>query len=642
MDAEAGLRVAYFALNLTGGFFILIIAVMLTVERRRCKQGAWFAAFTVILSRLTSVIVSCLLLFSGAIDKNSTSGAVCIAQSGLHTALPPLLSYTTLSYILITALLVCRYSPVKHIIAFQTGKVVLLALPFIIFAVIAVISSLLAEDTPSRVKTSIFYCYLDNISLNRFSVISSICALIISIALIGLIAPMTRNKRVDLHGVAPALLCWAVYSAAWTGLLFTQCFKTFMAADVLSAADGIIVSIFLAIQRPTIIACVGGLEQLEAVERAGDAIEDTTTTPQPIINVSATVDVSVSPPRQDLSPAAKMRALSIALGLAPSESELQRRHSGEETRPPKSPGFIAHPYATENKQPSFSSLKSIQYGMALGHPSRDVSRNVTPAFINASSEEAVERSMEIILPDLASTPSPAEKIQMDDLNGQGYGRASRLLATLRVHGSTPSIIESALASTMDDKSSPRSRPASAFRQHPLPSSIFLDNRSQAPTPASAFHPSPYLLRRILTPSRPHTSSEMHSDYSHPSEPVTGTESSGRILAESIEDSVLSWPDLSGTGSPNPNQVPALGSTSDHGTLGYRFPISTSHQSSIENSTEYVPPPSLARESSPSPLRLDDGYPSVASTTPRDRPGIHVVESNPDPIRQSKLHTNSET
>ncbi|KAG8829866.1 hypothetical protein FRC17_005870 [Serendipita sp. 399] len=398
-----------------------------------------------------------------------------------------------------------------------------------------------------------------------------------------------------------------------------------MAADVLSAADGIIVSLFLAIQRPTIIACIAGIDHSAPMEEGNEATENTSTTPQPaVINISDTVDVSVSDPRQDLSPATKMRVLALALGLGSSSRiELpESRNSREEMQVSKSQGILAHPYAVDENHASFSSLKSIQYGMALGHPSQDVSRNVTPAFKNGSSEEdAMERSADIIISDRTSTPSRTEKIQMDDLIGRG--RAARLLTTLRVHGSTPSVIESALPSTMDDKSSSRSRPVSALRQHPLPSSIHLDSRSQAPTPAHAFHSSPYLLRRALTPSRPYTSSDMLSEHSHPSEPATGTESSGRILAESIEDSVQSWPDVSRAGSSRAHHE----STSERGTLGRRFPISTPLRNSMEDSTGHSVSLSVGRESSPSPLRLGESITSAITTAPIGR---HNRQQEPGP------------
>jgi hypothetical protein len=61
MSSDVALRIAYFSLNLVGGFAMTIMIIILCLEIRRLRQGMFLATLALCSSRIASTVVSSLL-----------------------------------------------------------------------------------------------------------------------------------------------------------------------------------------------------------------------------------------------------------------------------------------------------------------------------------------------------------------------------------------------------------------------------------------------------------------------------------------------------------------------------------------------------------------------------------------------------
>ena len=61
MTSDVALRIAYFALNLVGGFAMTITFLILSPHLKRTHQGPFLMSITLSFTRIISSIISCLL-----------------------------------------------------------------------------------------------------------------------------------------------------------------------------------------------------------------------------------------------------------------------------------------------------------------------------------------------------------------------------------------------------------------------------------------------------------------------------------------------------------------------------------------------------------------------------------------------------
>jgi hypothetical protein len=459
-----------------------------------------------------------------------------------------------------------------------------------------------------------------------------------------------------IEGLSISLLLLGMYTAVRSGYVIDYCIllyshpsssfwvanyvKETVASDMLDAVDGIILFFIIATQgwlrsswnhwiqhlsRPT-------SEQYQATSQPTTQVYQRSI--RQVVSVPSVIDIrSIHPIEEegDQIGSPKLLALANALGL----DSLEPPPIMREVNP--SPKLQLPEYHLSSVEPaygSFTGLKSMQYGVALGHPSRDVSRDPTPAHFEGHLEEARESSL-ITLPPTLDENNLDEPVRdvAETHTGSGHPQAIYLTPLFR-QSRTPLHMSTALASSGADRLSLDEVGGLVTHASFIP--VSMSSRSRSTTPRSQGEPRPSFEH----PLHPRDGSAQTVEVTTEEGALwsTSSESSPAILIDASASS-LSWPIVS---SPSPDLRHNRATGSNTSRLGVYSPtnsINRGHRATPSTTSSRYHAPS---RSSPSPLSLDENRdPATVPFRPTRRsPEPHPFARGVSPFRPPGLHFRS--
>lgn len=313
----------------------------------------------------------------------------------------------------------------------------------------------------------------------------------------------------------------------------------------------------------------------------------------------------------------RLRALSSALGFATDDPFTRYHEPGElEKRATITKSYLEHrPHSLADHDivdGSRPSLKNIEYGVALGHPSRDASATGSLRPAAGTPTEGRAASL-VIISTHSEVSSHALHLPLDE-DAQASERPRRTsLSLLATAGLNQSQNRSRRAS---DGSLPHTSWVSLERSRrgydsPLRASYVGASMEQEGSGVSArtsrsvrtsLEPAPSALSP--TTRRHHgyeqSNGEMSSMYQ------TASDSSGHILGDEFASSVQSWPDISRSTLQLPQDHAEDNATSASGRFsGSSLALEPRWAQHFGDTPEQPPHPAFLRENTPSPFLLND-------------------------------------
>ncbi|KIM32179.1 hypothetical protein M408DRAFT_215072 [Serendipita vermifera MAFF 305830] len=669
MTSEVALRLVYFALNLVGGSAMIITFFILCLNLRRTHDGPFLLSMALCVSRIISPIISCLLLFSGSITgTNTVSQSLCVVQSGLHASLAPLIACSTLSYSLNVLLIIPPPSMLMGTVATSTLTVLLL-FPFLTFAALGVVSALIASQNPGIVNIRLFYCFLDQKEIKRCSAIIAAVALLATITTItGILYKLNRRRKNPslqasgsrwLEDIVLQIICLGLYAILQLGFLIANSITPIVAADIADATDSIIIFVILATQ-PWLFK---GL--LKKSPPPSAAPPTTITRPEHPFNrqhdsflrrvseYPSVIDIEYTDTRRGIDQTRRLRALSVALGLAENDPYTRYHPPDQEKRTTViKPELEHHPYSIDpNQMGSKLSLKSVEYGVALGHPSRDASVQHGFDLEHGTPNHGRAASL-IIISTSSDGSSHALHLPLDDDAPSSERHRRTPLSQLVTNGSNNSHRH---PHRLSDSSPPYSAPllgperVKQFQDRPRRRS-FLEISVESASPTTSPWQTQYLQTSVdhessiahsSSETRPYlvaetrTSTEEGGPYG-----LSGSSSSTGILVDDIMSSVLSWPNISrSTVAISQHHI---SNTRTPTSVEYSYPSPGSDPRWLQyaSSSPEPPHPSFLREETPSPLSLNGQAGSSGGHTfgesPVNERRLHPYTRGPSPLRPPGL------
>jgi len=354
-----------------------------------------------------------------------------------------------------------------------------------------------------------------------------------------------------------------------------------------------------------------------------------------VVSVPSVIDIrSIHPIKEEeeeeiRSP--KLLALANALGLNSSEPPPIMREVVNPSPKLQFPEGRLHP--AESAYGSFTSLKSMLYGVALGHPSRDVSRDPTPAHFDGHIEEAREPSLIMLPPasDESNLDEPAWDVVETNMGSGDMSHPQVIYLTpLFRQPRTPLHMSVGLASSGAGRLSLGEVGGLAPRASFIP--VSMDSRSRSATPRSQGEP----RSSFEYPLHPHGGSVQTMEIATEEGATwsTTSESNPPILMDASASS-LSWPNAS----PESSNLRQNSNTSRLGAYSPANSINRSHRATPSTPSSRYHPPS---RSLPSLVSLDENrYPMIAPFRPtRPSPEPHPFARGVSPIRPPGLHFRS--
>lgn len=423
---------------------------------------------------------------------------------------------------------------------------------------------------------------------------------------------------------------------------------------MVDAADSIIIFVILASQ-PWLFINQGKQVTSKDVptnvtgpEHAADRQHDSFL--QRVSEYPSVVDIRSPNPRPVVEQRRKLRALSMALGLAENDPYTRYHPEPEKRATVIMPEIEHHPYSVgAHNMGSKLSLKSVEYGVALGHPSRDASVQHSLEAEHGTPNHGRAASLVII-----STPSEGSSHAIHlplEEEASALERQRRVpLSPLATNGLNGSHWKPRLAS---DISPPYSAPPTfdrTKRGHDLPhrpSYLAISMESSSPST------SPLPARNIRTsadtyslqpPSVAHshhlTSTQELSTGEASSYEASDASSSPHILVDDIASSVLSWPNISRSTLAFPqHRFADTGTPTSVGFSHSSFTSESRWRQYNAGSPEEPPHPLFMREDTPSPLSLNDQAGSIGGHTFGESPverRFHPYTRGPSPLRPPGL------
>lgn len=644
-----------------------IIILTLCLEFRYVRDGSFLASLCLCLSRIISTIVSCLLLFTGVLAGKEPPKALCIAQSALERAQEPLLTSSILSYAgnLLIALSTVN-SPNGLLVQFAKGLI--FVFPFLLFAMLSIISLLASPSFQNRINDPIPSCSVKVDRFQQVSTLISVATLVVALVIILQMSFLVQRLEPRSHASQSSqdlrwrsmigfhLIALGIYCGAQIGVLIAFYLKPTVSLYMVQACDGIVTFIILVtqgwmIQRWRQWTC--GMASPRAPERPISQV----TAPRASRRLQKAPSsrktrsqFNVESIHDERGQEMKITALAAALGLHEEmvRSRAARENQGETKASTPSFGLqiqeVPLDPSTSNRP---GSVRSWHYGIALGYPSRDRFQESSIRLERASEGERSRSMIILTTPPLLSGQPFASNSESQNSDPLEYGFGRNILNGRRTASSagsgeakspSPPVVES---NTSHEDFAMQSLPRNQQDSRPtsfIPVSMNSGSHSshgKLPSDTAPYRSSP--LRHSSTFTRDEQAYE-RSSITAPSTP---------LLVDNIVSSVISFPNISVSTfkSAHRHEIQASQSIKSRSLTDLAAQVSPSAVQSSSYATPRTTPPHspASRDQSPSPLSLDIGRvlaspgPSQAVYSTSDSNNLHPYAQGNGSLPPPGLH-----